>query len=71
MIKKVETTIKICDICKKKVDEFAHATETSPSAITDITKEVYYGGNKKLDVCRKCSDKILRYLETLENSKQD
>jgi len=59
MIKKIEKTIKICDICKKEVPHFA-IPEKDGAAIPQIRISKYQAPDEMLDVCQECSDKILR-----------
>ena len=59
MIKKIEKTIKICDICKKEVPHFA-IPEKDGAAIPQIRISKHQAPDEMLDVCQECSDKILR-----------
>ncbi len=59
MIKKIEKTINICDICRKEVPHFA-IPEKDGAVIPQIRISKYQAPDEMLDVCQDCSDKILR-----------
>jgi hypothetical protein len=58
MIKKIEKTIKICDICKKEVPHFA-IPEKDGAAIPQIRISKYKAPDEMLDVCQDCSNELL------------
>jgi hypothetical protein len=61
MIKKIEKTIKICDICKKEVPHFA-IPEKDGAAIPQIRIiriSKYQEPGEMLDVCQDCSNELL------------
>lgn len=58
MIKKIEKTIKICDICKKEVPHFA-IPEKDSAAIPQIRISKYQSTDEMLDVCQDCSNELL------------
>lgn len=58
MIKKIEKTIKICDICKKEVPHFA-IPEKDGAAIPQIRISKYRAPDEMLDVCQDCSNELL------------
>ena len=58
MIKKIEKTIKICDVCKKEVPHFAKP-EKDGAAIPQIRISKYRAPDEMLDVCQDCSNELL------------
>ena len=58
MIKKIEKTIKICDICKKEVPHFA-IPEKDGAAMPQIGLSIYRAPGEMLDVCQDCSNELL------------
>ena len=58
MIKRIEKTIKICDICKKEVLHFA-IPEKDGAAIPQIRISKYQAPDEMLDVCQDCSNELL------------
>ena len=58
MIKRIEKTIKICDICKKEVPHFA-IPDKDIAAIPQIRISKYRAPDEMLDVCQDCSNELL------------
>lgn len=57
MIKKIEKTIKICDVCKKEVPHFAIPEKDGAAPQIRISKN--QAPDEKLDVCQDCLNKLL------------
>lgn len=70
MIKKIEKTIKICDICKKEVPHFA-IPEKDGAAIPQIRISKYQAPDEMLDVCQDCSNELLATLLCLKAVSKD
>lgn len=52
-----------CDLCGEKVERFASASSShGDAAILDIKEEIRYHGTFSHDICLKCSDVILKFL---------
>ncbi len=58
MIKRIEKTIRICDVCKKEVEHFAIAAKDN-AAMPQIKISKYQEPDEMLDVCQDCSDELL------------
>jgi hypothetical protein len=65
MIKKIEKTIKICDVCEKEVPHFA-IPEKDGVAIPLIRMSKYRAPDEMLDVCQDCSNELLATIEVVK-----
>lgn len=62
MERTITTKIKQCDLCKEDVKEFAAPSEGCTVTISRFYINIWYGGEKKIDICQKCSSKLLKLI---------
>jgi hypothetical protein len=66
---KEEVTIKTCDICKQQVKMFCD--EQPYNGYLNIARKEFgssYGGAEPLDICLKCNEKIINFIDSLHES---
>ena len=64
---KEETIIKTCDICKQKVELFCDEQPYDEYLNITIKRSGAYGG-EPLDICLKCNEKILNFINSLDET---
>jgi hypothetical protein len=65
MIKEEKVITKFCDACGKETKQFLTVGEDSRTSIVKIVFNRWYGGTYIMeDLCPKCHEKILNFLDT-------